>query len=188
MKYFIKTKPIQRWVFNSHLNTNIKRWHYIAPCYIPWASWWLRWYRIYLLMQETQEAPVSILGSGRSPGEENGHPRQDSSLGNPTDRGAWQATVRGVTKSQTSPHDSTAHVGSQHTHIYVQIECNIMLNVTKCSLVTNTTVAETTLISGCLWSHLFQYNLEMTLHYVRMYCILCYLRGSFDKLINLSFI
>ena len=35
--------------------------------------------------------------SGRSPGEGNGSPLQCSScLGNPTDRGAWRATVCGV--------------------------------------------------------------------------------------------
>ena len=43
----------------------------------------------------------SIPGSGRSPGEGNGNPLQYSCLGNPMDRGAWQATVHGVTKSQT---------------------------------------------------------------------------------------
>ena len=43
----------------------------------------------------------SIPGSGRSPGEENGYPPQYSSLENPMDRGAWQATVHGVTKSWT---------------------------------------------------------------------------------------
>ena len=37
-----------------------------------------------------------IPGSGRSPGEGNGNPLQYSSLGNPTDRGAWQATVQRV--------------------------------------------------------------------------------------------
>ena len=36
--------------------------------------------------------------SGRSPGEENGNPLQYSSLGNSMDRGAWQATVQGVSK------------------------------------------------------------------------------------------
>ena len=35
----------------------------------------------------------SILGSGRSPGEEDGHPLQYSCLGNPLDRGAWRSTV-----------------------------------------------------------------------------------------------
>ena len=35
------------------------------------------------------------------PGEGNGNPLLYSCLGNPTDRGAWQATVHRVTKSQT---------------------------------------------------------------------------------------
>ena len=43
----------------------------------------------------------SIIGSGRSPGGGNGNPLQYSFLENPMDRGAWQATVHGVTKSQT---------------------------------------------------------------------------------------
>ena len=42
-----------------------------------------------------------IPGSGRCPGRGNGNPLQYSCLGNPTDRGAWQATVQGVEKSQT---------------------------------------------------------------------------------------
>jgi len=44
--------------------------------------------------------PGSIPGLGRSPGEGTGNPLQYSSLGNPLDRGAWWATVHGVTKSQ----------------------------------------------------------------------------------------
>ena len=40
---------------------------------------------------------VSIPGSGRSPGEGNGNPLQYSCLRNPMDRGAWWATVHGVT-------------------------------------------------------------------------------------------
>ena len=43
----------------------------------------------------------SILGLGRSPGEENGNPYQYSCLENPMDRGAWWATVHGVAKSRT---------------------------------------------------------------------------------------
>ena len=44
----------------------------------------------------------SIPGSGRSTGEENGHPLQHSCLENPMDRGAWQVTCNlwGL-KSQT---------------------------------------------------------------------------------------
>ena len=43
----------------------------------------------------------SIPGSGRSPGGGNDIPLQYSCLENPMDRGAWQATVRGVAKSWT---------------------------------------------------------------------------------------
>ena len=43
----------------------------------------------------------SIPGSERSPGEGNGSPLQYSCLENPKDRGAWQTTVHGVSKSQT---------------------------------------------------------------------------------------
>ena len=39
---------------------------------------------------------VSLLESGRSPGERNGNQLQYSCLGNPMDRGAWQATVHRV--------------------------------------------------------------------------------------------
>ena len=42
-----------------------------------------------------------IPGSGKPPGEENGNPCQYSCLGNPKDRGAWQATVHGVTKKES---------------------------------------------------------------------------------------
>ena len=42
-----------------------------------------------------------ILGSGRVPGVGNGNVLQYSCLDNPMDRGAWQATVHGVAKSQT---------------------------------------------------------------------------------------
>ena len=42
-----------------------------------------------------------IPGLGRFPGEGNGYPFQYSCLGNLMDRGAWQATVHWVAKSQT---------------------------------------------------------------------------------------
>ena len=54
---------------------------------------------------------------GRSPGEENGNPLQCSCLGNPMDRGAWWATVLGVTKGRTDlvmeQHNDNTHC----THI-----------------------------------------------------------------------
>ena len=40
----------------------------------------------------------SVPGSGRCPGEGHGNPLQYSCLENPRDRGAWQATVYGVTR------------------------------------------------------------------------------------------
>ena len=43
----------------------------------------------------------SIPGLGRSPGVGNGNPLQYSCLENSMDRGAWRATVHGVTESQT---------------------------------------------------------------------------------------
>ena len=43
----------------------------------------------------------SIPGLGRSPGEGNGNTLQFSCLENPKDKGAWQATVYGVSKSWT---------------------------------------------------------------------------------------
>ena len=49
----------------------------------------------------------SIPGLERSPGEGNGNPLQYSGLENPMDGEAWQATVHGVTKSQTQLSDFT---------------------------------------------------------------------------------
>ena len=43
-----------------------------------------------------------IPGLGRSPRGGNGNPFQYSCLGNPMDRGDWQATVHEVTESDTS--------------------------------------------------------------------------------------
>jgi len=43
----------------------------------------------------------SVPGLGRSPGVRNSKPFQYSFLENSMDRGAWQTTVHGVTKSQT---------------------------------------------------------------------------------------
>ena len=49
----------------------------------------------------------SISGSGRSPGGGHGNPLWDSCLVNPTDRGAWWATVPGVAREL----DTTHHPG-----------------------------------------------------------------------------
>ena len=56
--------------------------------------WWLR--GKYLPANEWDVC--SIPGSGRSPGVGNGTPFQYSCLGNPMDRGSWEAALHGVTK------------------------------------------------------------------------------------------
>ena len=45
--------------------------------------------------------PGLIPGSRRSPGGGHGNPLQNSCLENPMYRGAWQAIVHGITKTQT---------------------------------------------------------------------------------------
>ena len=51
-----------------------------------------------------------IPGSRRSPRGGNGNPLQYSCLENPTDRGAWRATVHGVEKES----DTTKHTQSNN--------------------------------------------------------------------------
>ena len=53
----------------------------------------------------------STLGLGRSPGRGHGNPLQYYCLENPTDRGAWQATVHRVAKSQTRVKRCSMHAG-----------------------------------------------------------------------------
>ena len=45
-----------------------------------------------------ENLPANAGDTGRPSGGGNGYPLQYSCLGNPMDRGAWQATVHGVTK------------------------------------------------------------------------------------------
>ena len=52
-------------------------------------------------MQETKERQVQSRGQEDPLEKEMENPLQYSCLGNPMDRGAWQATVHEVAKSQT---------------------------------------------------------------------------------------
>ena len=58
-----------------------------------------------VVQEETQELAGLIPGLGRYPGEGSGNPLQCSCLENSMDKGDWQATVHGVTKSQTQLND-----------------------------------------------------------------------------------
>ena len=51
----------------------------------------------------------SISGWGSSPGEGNGNSLQCSYLGNPIDRGAWQATAHEAVEWDTAEHTHTYH-------------------------------------------------------------------------------
>ena len=62
----------------------------------------------------------SIPGLGRSPAECNGYPLQYSCLKNSMDRGAWKATVHGVTDSQTWLSDQHTHAKSLSSHPLIQ--------------------------------------------------------------------
>ena len=62
---------------------------------------WCSSKKICLPMQEMQEMQVQSLSGGRSSGIGNGNPFQCSCLENSMDRGAWWATIHGVTNSQT---------------------------------------------------------------------------------------
>ena len=63
----------------------------------------------------------SIPGLGRSPGEGDGNPLQYSCLENPTERGAWQATICGVKKSWTRLRGlACTHAARVHTHTHTQ--------------------------------------------------------------------
>ena len=57
--------------------------------------------------------PGLIPEMGRSPGEGNGNPLQDSGLENPTDRGAWWATAHGVATYWTGLKPHVHKLGKQ---------------------------------------------------------------------------
>ena len=78
-------------------------WFHFVFLVCVWISkyLWISQSSFYLPNTGDLRDAVSIPGSERSPGGENGNPLQYSCLGNPMDRGAWWATVHGVAKSQT---------------------------------------------------------------------------------------
>ena len=88
---------------------NLWRWLYLEKRFLqisPDEIWLPRWHRLKNLPTNAEDIRDSsyvgsILGSERSLGGRNGSALQYSCLENPMDRGAWWATVHGVTKSRT---------------------------------------------------------------------------------------
>ena len=97
---------------NEHLGNNYFQWYY-------WRDFFFSIYRVrkttklFRLRKTAKGLPWWLSGKeftcqwrrlglipelGRSLGEGNSNSFQYSCLGNPMDRGAWQATVRGITK------------------------------------------------------------------------------------------
>ena len=76
--------------------------------------------RVYLQCR----SPDSISGLGRFPWRRgHGNPLQYSSLENPIDRGAWWATVHGVTKSQTQLSNFTFFMAVSQRYTHNQNKC-----------------------------------------------------------------
>ena len=67
-----------------------------------------------------------IPGSGRSSAGGHGNPLQYSCLENPTDRGAWWATVHGVTKSQTWLKRLSTHKQQVWPHVPERYPFNVV--------------------------------------------------------------
>ena len=81
-----------------------------------------QWWRICL----TNRRPEFHSESGRSPGEGNDNLIQYSCQENPINRKAWQATIHGVTKSQTQLSDWHTHTHA-HTHTRPCTSCMFKL-------------------------------------------------------------
>ena len=62
----------------------------------------------------------SVLSSERSPGEEHSNPLQYPCLGNPMDRGAWQATVHGITKESDTTERLNKQKNNQRMSAFVE--------------------------------------------------------------------
>ena len=71
---------------------NIYSFMWLPPALVVRASWWLSGKQSACHVGDLGLTP----GLGRSSGEGKGYPLQYSCLGNPMDRGAWRATVRGL--------------------------------------------------------------------------------------------
>ena len=107
MLVFQKSNILERMEFDKSHSINHLPWQFLG---FPGGS-----------VSKESACNVGVLGLipelGRYPGEENDYPLQFSCLENSMDRGAWQATVNGVTKSRTLQSDLHFHFSWQFSNI-----------------------------------------------------------------------
>ena len=65
---------------------------------------------VYIYIHKESACQAGDPGLGRSPGEGNDNPLHYSCLGNPMDRGAWQATVHVITKESDMARTTTHEI------------------------------------------------------------------------------
>ena len=105
---------------------------------------------------------ASILGSGRSTGGGNGNPLQYFCLENPKDRGAWQATVHGVTKSWTWLKQFSTQVVSMSS-LYEQRQIEILLHFLLICYSEHASWKETSkILCLCVFTNRSMYFVELT--------------------------
>ena len=96
-----------------------------------WVLFDVLWFTDFYFCLSTEQQSVTILAAIGHPNEKTDflsfwpcHPLQYSCLENPTDIGAWWATVHGVAKSGTRLSDSHTHT---HTHTHTHA-CEILVS------------------------------------------------------------
>ena len=99
----------------------------------------------------------SIPGLGRFPGGGNGNPLLYSCLENPMDRGAWWATVRGISKSQTRLKPLCPHLC---------VTCSLCTTFISFFLITNV---------GLILSNAFSASMEMMVWFWSLLSFLWYI-------------
>ena len=76
----------------------------------------------------TNTADASLIpGCRRSPGKGNGNQLQYACLGNPKDRGVWQATVHGIVKELDMTQQLNNNICSNIVHIPYALEKNVIV-------------------------------------------------------------
>ena len=106
-----------------------QKWVWFVWCVLAWLHFTYQWWDVWGFLGGASgrepacnagntEDMSSIPGSGRSPGGGHGSPLQYSCLEDSMDRGAWWATVHGVTNSRTWL--SNSHTHAEWSDIYCQ--------------------------------------------------------------------